>query len=325
MALLNQANAVMVGSAAASRVYRGGTQVWPPAATVAPSRPTGSNATHTSCRISWTTVSGITEYELKHQSHNYGVVTGTSKDITGLLENSTYDFQIRTVRRYGSTGVVYSDWSPILRLTTGRPEARKTGSLAIELRPTKTGTYRPVDAWAYNGNDVAQGYYSASDHTAFGVITFDGAGFRNWVSSTYGSDVVGNLNYTVARVAMYRTATSGNQAVVDLNWHLTGSVAHSGGQPAIAGGVQAGALGYGQSAYIDLPFPHWAKHVLHNEDLGGYSGVYVVNSFCLYYAGTAGYARFLGMHGASNACNLYVEANWDFVTQTYIAPAWSNV
>ena len=325
MALLNLAKAVSAGPNSASRVYRGDLMVWPPNPN-APARPTGSNASDTGGRLTWTAVPDITEYEVKHQSKSYGIAAGNTRDISDLTKSSTYDFQVRAVKRYGADHIVYSEWSPILRLATGRPEVRKTGSGTWEGRPTNSGTYRPPDGWTYNGKNVAQGYYSNSSYTAYGHWTYDGAGFRNWVSTTWGSDVVSNLNFTYWRVALYRNSTSGtgDSGARTIQWYVSPGKAHVGSStPSMAGGARNGTISRGTSGWFNAGGSnmHWVRHVLMNETLS----VGTINSFAHYHAGSHDYMIFLGYDQTSNGGNLYCEFNWDFVTQSYIAPAWSSI
>ena len=249
--------------------------------------------------------------------------TALSFVLGGMGSDTNHSVWVAAVNSDGVEG----PHSAQMNVRSGHPQVSKTGSLAYEARPTATATYRPLEGnWSYNADDVVQGYYSASNANGFGVITYDGAAFRNWVTANYGADVLANLAWNSTKVAMYRNSTSytGAGAAVAVRWHVTGSVAGQGGQPALAGGEQGSpAQVPGNAAWVTLPYAHWGKHVLMNENLNGNGGVYVVNSFCIQYGGTADYAKFEGMASGGNVCSIQAGCSWNFVSVAY-APttAW---
>jgi hypothetical protein len=283
---------------------------------------TAADVTHTSAKTSWTTVSGAEEYEVVFTGATTAYQTGLTVTKTGLSNTTDYTFTVRARKKDAGENWVYGA-SASAKCYTGRPQVKKVGSDAYQARPTGTATYRPSDAWAWNGDDVVQGYYSTSTNNAYGVMTYDGAAFRTWCNNKHGSDVTSHLTFTKTQVAMYRMTGSGSSAGLTMWWHVTGSTAGSGGTPSLAGGSSSETtLTPGASAWVTIPYAHWGGHVLLNENLGGNGGVYVVNSFCLYRANSSEYGKFEGVNSGGNVCDIYVEIKWDFETQSYIASKW---
>lgn len=279
---------------------------------------TGIN--HDTLHTTWNAISGATSYETLLN----GGLTQDTNELgcwrNGLAQMTTHTYQTRAKAQDSAGAWVYGAWSGAISGYTGRPESRKSGSFGYETRPQGTGSYRPSTGWGYVGDKVAQGYYSQTANNYTGVIDYDEGAFQNWVAGNWGWDVVGNLNFTAARVAMYRVSGVGTGGAVGVWWYVTNSYPN-GPVPALAGGEARGSLTPGQAAWVDLPYPHWAKHVLLSENIGGSVGT--VYSLATYRYNSGEYCQWQGASAGGNVCNLYVECNWNFVTVGYVAPYWN--
>ncbi|HSE46673.1 MAG TPA: hypothetical protein VLA89_15225 [Gemmatimonadales bacterium] len=274
---------------------------------------------------SWAAVTGATHYEVYHRGTPgggwgyYTTTTGTSFGHGGLGGDSYHEYIVYPLRqRDGGGPWIYGGVSPSIAMNTGHPEVRKSGSFGYEARPTSTGSYRPDTGWGYIGDKPAQGYYSDAGRNYTGVMDYDEGAFQNWVAGNWGWDVVGNLNFTYASIAMYRVSGVGSGSARAVWWYVTNSYPN-GPVPALAGGAAYGSLTPGQSAWVELP-AGWAKHVLLSENIGGNVGT--VYSIATYRYNSTEYAQWLGRSGAGNACNIYVECNWNFVTVGQQNPYW---
>lgn len=315
MTSLAAATGVRVGSIAASAVYQGPTLVWP-VVLPSPSRPTGTNASHTGGTLTWAAVPNATMYDVRHQ--NATVATGISAltmNVTGLANNATFDFQVRA--RNANTNAT-SPWSLVRRLTTGRPEVRNSGTHQELAQPAASGTWRSSDGWAFNGNRLAQGFYSASNNNGFAIASYDGPAWRARITSQFGAAVLANLTVTRSQVFTSRIAGAGAGAALPTFWWVTDAWAHSGGLPVLQGNNQGTSISGGQAFWIEIP-AHWGRHVVFNENVAGYT----IRSLALHNATSANYMLVNGLGMATNAMALAVDVSWNFVTQTFVAPAWS--
>jgi hypothetical protein len=283
--------------------------------------------TFSSMATSWAAVTGATDYEVYHRGVSgggwdyYTNTWGATSFSHGGLGGDTYHEYIVYPRRQRDGGGpwIYGGVSPSIAMNTGHPEVRKSGSFGREMRPQGTGSYRPDVGWGYIGDKPAQGYYTDAGRNYTGVMDYDENDFQNWVAGNWGWDVVGNLTFTVARVLMYRVSGVGSGSARGVWWYVSNSYPN-GPVPQLAGGEARGSLTPGQAGWIDLPYPHWAKHVLLRENIGGNVGT--VYSLATYRYNSTEYAQWLGASGAGNACNLYVECNWNFVTVNQQNPWW---
>ena len=274
---------------------------------------------HSSAAISWAEVSGASSYEVSCNGAVQSYPTAASYSATGLAEQTDHTFSVRPRRADAAGNHVYGTASSA-RMSTGRSQQTKSGSFGYEARPTATSTYRPVDGWGYSGDDVLQGYYSNSTYVGYGTMTYDGPAFQNWVRANYGQDVLDHLNWTHCQVAMYRISGSGSGSSIGLTWYVSSATAGSGGQPSLAGGGAWGAFTPGTSGWVVFSgSPHWGGHVLLNQDVGGTG---ICRSFVIHRNNSSDYSRYGGRADASNACNIYVECNWNFVSVSEIAAGW---
>jgi hypothetical protein len=273
---------------------------------------------HSSAAFSWASVSGATDYEVTRNSVVQSHPTATSYTASSLAEQTDYTFAVRPRKADAGGNYVYGS-SASAKMNTGRSQQSKSGAFGYEARPTATNTWRPADNWGYSGDDVLQGYFSNSSYVAYGTMTYDGAAFQNWVRSNYGQDVLDHLNWTHCQVAMYRVSGSGSGSSLGLTWYVSPATAGSGGQPPLAGGSAWGSFTPGQSGWVVFSgAAHWGGHVLLNQDVG--QGP--CRSFVIYRNNSGDYSRYGGKSDYSNACNIYVECNWNFVSVSEIAAGW---
>jgi hypothetical protein len=239
----------------------------------------------------------------------WGQTPYTSVSI-GLGGDTYHQFWIAAVSGKG----VESAHSGPHQVLSGHPEARKQGSFTFEGRPSATKTWRPSDGWTYsaNGDDVLQGWFSASSNNAFGTMQHDGPGFQNWVASNYGWDVVSNMGWDDFALAMYRMSGTGTGSAVSQTYYVSPAKCSQGGQPPLAGGTAMGSHLPNNAGSWDRGLPNWwAGHVLRNEDVGNGP----CWSFVMYRANSADYSRYGGLSDFGNSCNYYVACSWNFVTQ----------
>jgi hypothetical protein len=275
---------------------------------------------HTAIYTTWNAVAGATSYETLLN----GGLTQDAADLGcwrgGLAQLTTYSYQTRAkAPDWYSGATVYGAWSGAVSGYTGRPESRYSGSFAYETRPSATNTWRPSDGWGYSGDDVLQGYYSASSNNAFGTMSYDGGAFQNWVRTYYGQGALDNLSWNHMMLYMIRRSGTGTGSSVTQTYYVSSAWAGQGGQPPLAGGHTMGSHPPNNAGTWDggVP-PHWAGHVLLNQDVGQGLG----RSFVRYRNNAADYSRYYGMGDHGSACNLYVECSWNYVTASYVAPYW---
>lgn len=297
--------------------------------------------THTSAAFSWDPVPAAVEYEVMRDGSLIATTAGTSHSDTGLSTSASYTYTVRA-----TDGSVYGPASAGITASTGRPEVRKIGSLQRTEKITSSGSWRPdLNRWVQDGDysgasygDILMGYYSSSASINYGVMNYNGAGFRSWVSSTYGSDVLNALkthaNWDRARLYMHRSDSSyadgGASRATPIILYVTNAIPRSSGRPLAAGGTNIGswnraAAGVGNYAKtVDIPYPWWGAHVLMNETtVGGLNGN-ACRGFLIYQNSKTNYSRYLGRRTADTiAAQLTVNCSWNFVTVSYVAAKWS--
>lgn len=290
--------------------------------------------THTSAAFSWEPVPAALEYEVMRGGSLIATTADTSYSDTGLSNDGTYTYTVRA-----TDGSVYGPPSAGITARTGRPEVRKQGSFQRTEKITSSGTWRPdLNRWVqdsdYGGasyGDMLMGYFSSSAATNYGVCNYNSAGFRNWVSATYGSDVLSKLSWDRARLYMHRSDSShnGSTRATPIILYVTHAIPRSSKlRPYLAGGANIGswnrqAAGVGNYAKtVDLPYPWWAKHVLMNEKVSGLGG-YACRGFAIYQNSKTNYSRYIGRRSTETiAAQLTVNCSWNFVTVSYVAPTW---
>jgi hypothetical protein len=229
-----------------------------------------------------------------------------------LSHNTAYKYQIIARGTDKDGAAIQSGWSSPLVANTGNPESRKSGSLTYSAEPLAKGTWRSPDGWSYNGDTVVQGFYSNADYNAYGVITYNGQAFRNWVTTNYGADVLANLRWVETKIWVSRLSGGTGNAVTTY-WWVTPTIAKQGGRPSLAGNEASSALTPGQSGWVVLASPWWGSHVLMN-DPSPFGAHY--SSFALHRGNSSEYAKF-------NVGGVQATCSWDFVTVAYVAPRWS--
>lgn len=179
-----------------------------------PATPTNISAVSTmnSVTVSWGVVSGATEYELFFNNATYSV-SGTSKTITGLASDTSYDYKIRAKNAGGTSA--YSTVRTIRTLV--QPPVTPTGVSA-------SATYNSVTV-TWNAVTVATGYDVVFNgkvySTASTVITF--------------SNLAANTSYTIQVRAKNSAGTSAYSALKSIKTPVQ--------PPAVPGNVRATATG----------------------------------------------------------------------------------
>ncbi len=157
--------------------------------TEAPTTPTGlaaSAITETTATLSWnasTDNTGVTGYEVLQGSTSIGTVTGTSANITGLTENTSYTFSVRAYDAAGNNSAAAS-----VAFTTnaagggggGSPVVLHQGSFESGWDGWSDGG---SDSYRYSGSRSFQGNYSIRlrDNTNSSTMTlgsFDVSGYN---------------------------------------------------------------------------------------------------------------------------------------------------
>lgn len=282
------------------------------------------SVTHSSAAISWTAVPGAVQYEVVVNGLDEATVPDLSYSDTGLSTDKTYTYQVRAVATDVDGAVVRAVLSPTVTASTGRPEQRKSGSFVKDMRPTATGHWRAKDGWnVYAPYQVKQGYFSDSTTNHYGLITYNGKNFRDWVTTQYGADVLANLSYDKTQIRLYRVSGAGNDlgAWPPTFW-VSSATANTGNPSQTFAGNRLALTNIddGTGAWVEVRDPWWGKHVMMNEKVA--PGAKAVVSIGMYNNGTAYYTRYEAMSYAADSCNMRLNCSWNFVTVPYVAPKW---
>lgn len=295
---------------------------------------------HTNASMSWTAVAGAAEYEVHHRQSTgaawaFTTTTGLTESRTGYGYDTNHYYQVRA-RVLGAAGTwIYGAFSNTISGNTGHPEVWKSsnGDVGREQLCTASGSWSEYYGWsaAQVNNRVYQGYYTNANVSWYGVMTYDYAGFQNWVRANWGQDVLDNFWATHTFIYMKRVGDKDNGPgkgdwSIYPRWYVTDSLPNSGGRPALAGGDDRGGRGigdfyYGNADWVELQ-AHWGKHVLRNENLGGNGGVYTSRSLALYYGGTYHYGAFAGPNDPG-FCKMHFYFQWHFLSVAGAAAKWN--
>ena len=290
---------------------------------------------YTSAAFSWSAVPGATGYDVQHGVSAAGAFTPMasvssavlSHKHTGLLSGSYHKYQVTPTALDAADAVVYGPASPMRACTIGTPAVVKSsgGVVVYTALCTDSDSWRSTDGWAYSdagdSREVKQGYLSAESSNWYGVMRYNGAAFRTWITnhSKGGANCIPHVVANKTRVYMRRNATSGNGShAVAPRWFVTSAVPRVGGQPSYAGGTVAGSYTLGAVGWTELP-AHWGRHVLMNENIAGTG---VCNSLMLMYNGTTTYAAFSSPYINSGYCQMEYSCSWNFTAAAAVASKW---
>lgn len=291
---------------------------------------------HTSAAFSWSAVAGATSYAIYHQASSGGAfnwwktVTTTSTSHTGLGNDQYHGYKVYAERYTAGNVLVSSAPSNAIAMNTGHPESRASGSFAnsewvLTCRSWRTGDNSWGPWGSFGGPDqVIQGTYSGRSYD--GVMQPDSGGFQTWVRNNYGQHVLDHMKntpstWTQCAIFLNRIANSGSTTdAITLRWNVSSArVGVTSGPHSYAGGdTGKGSLTHTEGKWFYL-IPHWAGHVLFNENVGGTGVCY---SFMLEYDSTNHYMRCYGSQSGYPHGHLSVSASWNFVTVSASAAAW---
>lgn len=288
-----------------------------------PAKPTGGALANTTATISWAATAGATSYDVWRKGVTAANPSGTKIKVataqtavtfndTALTPNTDYEWTL--VANYLTCK---SPESPLKKGHTGQSATNDTGSATIEVRPSKTNSYRPSSGWGYIGEAVGQGYWSSSSSNYTGCIDYGGqATLRAAVEAALGANGAtrySNMTVSAARVYLFKKSGVGAGGSIDVTFYNSTAEAGVGGAPNRAGtGVVAASSSGGAGAFESIGTAHW------DALKAG-----TARSIVLYDARAAAYAQFDGKSTATNRCNLQLDCAWDYALTAAVPPAWT--
>jgi len=139
-----------------------------------------------------------------------------TRALTGLTPNTDYEWTV-----FATRGACSSAESVLKKGHTGQDAVQDTGSATIEVRPSKTNSYRPSSGWGYIGEAVGQGYWSSSSSNYTGTIDYGGAATLKAAVvaalGTNGSKRWDNLVVSAANVYLFKKSGVGTGGSVPLS------------------------------------------------------------------------------------------------------------
>jgi hypothetical protein len=279
----------------------------------APAQPTGDALGTTTATLSWPAVPGATGYEVRRNGVLVSTQTATTISQTGLAPNTTYSWTVTATR-----GACKSAASPAKTGKTGQDAVTDTGSATVEIRPSKTNSYRPDVSWGYIGEHIGQGYYQDSGRNYTGCIDYGGqAALQAAVIAALGSNGTqrwANMTVSAARVFLQKRSSAGDAAGENVYFQNSTAEAGVGGAPARNGTrVMVVSAAAGSGKWMDIGTAHW------DALKAG-----TARSIITYDAASTYYAQFDGKSVASNRCNLQLDCSWNYQLTTAVTPVWTN-
>lgn len=294
---------------------------------VAPASPAvvPDTVSHTTARITWALIAGASHYDIEYQVNSgtwqegfYGRTYGSYIQ-SSLASGTKYRFRVRSKGKNSADEYVYSAWSSSQpQMDSGTAEVRKSGSFSQrKVACTGSNSWRANTGWGYIGEDVGQGYFSDPNANYYGVMTYDPTGFKDWVTSTYGADVLNNLTFTQTQVYMVRKSGIGSGSSINSYFRLTNRNAGSGSStPATSSLDSNDKWALGQSKWVGLP-DWWGQRII-------FRGTYIISDIkgiCVQRSSSADYMQFEG-RSSGDACDIRVSCSWDFQVSADVPARW---
>lgn len=287
----------------------------------------GANVSHSSAAFYWSPVSGAESYDLQRRVDG-GVwtllasdFTGTTASNGGLAENTVYEYQVRPRGPDPAGTEVYGAWSPAIRMTTGRPEIRDTGTSGdIDVTTMKFRSWRDSDAdqpkgwqaWMRQGrpNDGRSANY-------LGLAIFGNNTVRDKIRAALGGGDTGiarqvNGTCSSAGLELYKRDNNEQSNRVTINFRTSDSVGGDVGTQQNGPPSPQGSMVSRTSSVKDA-IKWYDIGTAHGQRLGDNTArsVYISNG-----GGPSQYASFSG------TAHLRLRWTWDYASQTLIAPKW---
>lgn len=195
-------------------------------APTAPSNLTASNVQQTTLTLSWNASSdnvGVTEYEVFQGGSSLGTVTGTSANITGLTENTSYSFYVKAKDAAGNV----SSASNTVNVTTLSADDTQAPTAPSSLAASNVGQTSLTLSWNASSDNVGvTGYDVYRNGSLYASVTGTSANVTGLIKNTTYSfyvkakDAAGNVSSssntinvtTLDDVVVTYCASKGNNA-----------------------------------------------------------------------------------------------------------------
>lgn len=187
--------------------------------------PTGVShqSTDSSVVVSWSAVSGSAGYDVLFNGRTYAT-TGTSKEITGLLANTTYSYQVRSKSAGGSVGE-YSD----VKSVKTTPKAPSSTSMTADEKSVTVSWEAVSGATSYDLLFNGKVYrVTGTSQTVTGLSANTSYSYQVRVNNGDGSSVYGSAKTvkTAPTAPTSPTATAASNSVT-LKWSaVSGAVSY---------------------------------------------------------------------------------------------------
>ncbi len=210
---------------------------------------------------------GAVSYEITHTSDGviFKETTASAGTITGLHPSSTYTMAVRVIVATSDAthDTSSSGLSASKAVTTSAAPETGPANGTYTFEPASNATWTQYNDWRSTSDDLYHGTYSSTNGRQAAFFFYSSR-----LSAAFPSGL-GTKNVTRIQVYMKRLSTGGSSANQSCHWNLHGYTSRPSGTPAFHGDTDAGALAWGEGAWIDLPIS-WGEYLV-NLDYRGIS------------------------------------------------------